>query len=60
MNYKVFRRIDELGRIVVPKELREKFQIENGDEVMIEYNEDGIIIYPEEYYKDVKRNNNES
>ena len=60
MNYKVFRRIDELGRIVVPQELREKFQIENGDEVMIEYNEDGIIIYPEEYYKDVKRNNNES
>ena len=60
MLYRVFRRIDELGRIVVPKELREKFHIENGDEVMIEYNEDGIIIHPEEYYKDVKRDSNEN
>ena len=59
MLYRVFRRIDELGRSVVPKELREKFHIENGDEVMIEFNEDGIIIHPEEYYKDVKRDNNE-
>ena len=56
MLYRVFRQIDELGRIVVPKELRERFRIKNGDEVMIEFNENGIIIHPEEYYKDVKRN----
>ena len=56
MFYRVFRQIDELGRIVIPKELRERFGIKNGDEVMIEFNEDGIIIHPEEYYKDVKRN----
>ena len=55
MLYRVFRQIDELGRIVVPKELRERFRIKNGDEVMIEFNENGIIIHPEEYYKDVKQ-----
>ena len=58
MFYRVFRQIDELGRIVIPKELRERFGIKNGDEVMIEFNEDGIIIHPEEYYKDVERKSN--
>jgi AbrB family looped-hinge helix DNA binding protein len=57
MFYRVFRQIDELGRIVIPKELRERFGMKSGDEVMIEFDEDGIIIHPEEYYKDVKRNN---
>ena len=44
MTYRVFRQIDELGRIVVPKELRVMFGIENGDEVRIEYDEKGILI----------------
>ena len=58
MTYRVFRQIDELGRIVVPKELRGKFGIETGDEVMIECDEKGILICSEEYYKDVERKSN--
>lgn len=60
MLYRVFRQVDELGRVVIPKELREKFGMKTGDEVMIEYNEGGIIIHPEEYYKDVKRSDDEN
>ena len=46
---------------IVPK-VKEKISeyIKNGDEVMIEYNEGGIIIHPEEYYKDVKRSDDEN
>ena len=44
MFYRVFRQIDELGRVVIPKELRERFGMKSGDEVMIEFDEDGIII----------------
>lgn len=46
MFYRVFRQIDELGSVVIPKELRERFGMESGDEVMIEFNEDGVIIHP--------------
>ena len=58
MTYKVFRRIDELGRIVVPKELRVELGIENGDEVMMECDGDCIIIRTEGYYRNVERKSN--
>ncbi len=31
----IVRKIDELGRVVIPKELRRSLSIENGDEVEI-------------------------
>ena len=40
----VTRKIDKLGRIVLPIDCRKKLGIENGSEVFIEANEDTIII----------------
>ena len=40
----IVRKIDELGRIVVPKEMRQSLSIENGDEVEILFTEDGILV----------------
>ena len=40
----VIRKIDELGRIVVPKEIREKLEINNCDEVEISVKGKSIII----------------
>ena len=38
------KRIDELGRIVIPKQLREKFKINSYDELDIFIKENGIFI----------------
>ena len=38
------RKIDDLGRISVPKEMRVKIGLENGDEVNVELVGDKIII----------------
>lgn len=40
----VVRRIDELGRIVIPKEIRRRFQIDNGDLVDIFIENSHIIL----------------
>lgn len=40
----VFRRIDELGRIVVPKEIRENLHIKSGDSLEIFLEDDGIVL----------------
>ena len=40
----VVRRIDELGRIVVPKEIRKKMYIESGDPLEIFVDGDHIIL----------------
>lgn len=40
----ILRRIDELGRIVVPKEIRKKLKIREGDNLDIFVNEDYIIL----------------
>jgi len=40
----VVRRIDELGRIVIPKELRDAYGIESGDPVEFYTTDDEIII----------------
>lgn len=39
----IVRKIDELGRIVIPKEIRKSFNIRNGEDVLI-YVEDNLII----------------
>jgi AbrB family looped-hinge helix DNA binding protein len=38
------RNLDELGRIVIPKEMRKKLNIENGDPVNIECTGNEVII----------------
>lgn len=40
----ILRRIDELGRIVVPKEIRKKLKIREGDNLDIFVNEDSVIL----------------
>lgn len=39
----IIRKIDDLGRIVVPKEIRRKIKINEGDQVDISLSKDGII-----------------
>ena len=40
----IVRRIDDLGRVVIPKEIRKKFGIEEGDLLEIFVNKDEIIL----------------
>lgn len=40
----VVRRLDELGRVVIPKEIRKRLKIKNGDMVDIFTNNDVIIL----------------
>ena len=44
----IVRRIDELGRIVIPKELRKKFNIKDGESVEI-FTDDGNLIVLKKY-----------
>lgn len=43
-NTGITRKLDELGRIVIPKELRTNFKIEEGDQIEFFLNNDEIII----------------
>ena len=38
----IVRRIDDLGRVVIPKEIRHRFLIEEGDPLEIFVDDDGI------------------
>ncbi|MGE4274077.1 MAG: AbrB/MazE/SpoVT family DNA-binding domain-containing protein [Desulfitobacterium sp.] len=40
----IVRRIDDLGRVVIPKEIRRTLQIAEGDPVEIFTEEEGIIL----------------
>ena len=40
----IIRRIDELGRIVIPKEIRKNMRIDNGESLEIFVDEDNIIL----------------
>lgn len=41
----IVRRIDDLGRIVIPKEIRRSFRIKEGDPLEIFTNADGEVIF---------------
>ena len=41
----IVRRIDELGRVVIPKEIRRSFRIKEGDPLEIFTNADGEVIF---------------
>lgn len=55
MNNEYVRKIDELGRIVVPKELRNNLKIQDNENVLITQKDDNICIskysYLENYNK---------
>ena len=40
----IVRRIDELGRIVIPKEMRKNLRIKTGDNLEIMVNDDTIVL----------------
>ena len=42
----IIRRIDDLGRIVIPKEIRRKFKINEGAPLEICIIDDGILLKP--------------
>ena len=52
MKFSVTKRIDNLGRIVVPIEMRKCYKIEINDEIELIPTEDGIIMK-----KKIKKNN---
>jgi len=43
---RVKTRVGPKGQVVIPKELRDEFQLTPGDEVMFDVGEDTILIYP--------------
>lgn len=51
----IVRRIDDLGRIVIPKEIRRHFGIKEGDALELYTTEDGICLIP--YFDEVSLRN---
>ena len=47
----IVRRIDDLGRIVIPKEVRQKLKIKPGDPFEIVLDGDKIVLVP---YKEIE------
>ena len=41
----IVRRIDDLGRVVIPKEIRRTMRIREGDPLEIYTNSDGLYVY---------------
>ena len=50
----ILRRIDELGRIVVPKEIRKKLKIREGDSIDIFVTNDTIVLKKYSLLKDLE------
>ena len=44
MNTGIVRKIDELGRIVIPKEIRKSLNIRNGEDVQIFIRDEEIVL----------------
>ncbi len=47
----VTRKLDELGRIVIPKEIRNNFKIEEGDQIEFYLNDNEIVIKKPSFLK---------
>ena len=54
MNTGMVRKIDELGRIVIPKEIRNSLHIKNGEDVSIFIKEDMIVLKKSEKMLSIK------
>ena len=50
----ILRRIDELGRIVIPKEIRRKLKIREGDNLDIYVTQDSIVLKKYSLLKDLE------
>ena len=44
MNFAIKRHVDELGRIVLPKDMRKYYGINRGDALEIVATEEGILV----------------
>ncbi len=49
MKTKNYRQIDELGRLVIPADLRSQYGLKPGDKVWFSSYDDGILIHSEDY-----------
>ena len=45
----IVRRIDDLGRIAIPKEIRQTLNIKEGDPLEMFVDEEGLILQPYEW-----------
>lgn len=55
-NTGVIRKIDELGRIVIPKEIRKNLNIRNGEDLQIFIEEDKIVLKKHQKMLSIKEN----
>ena len=53
-NTGIVRRIDDLGRIMIPKEVRRKLNIREGDSLEVSYTDDGGVFF-RKYLTDEER-----
>ena len=53
-NFKIIRKIDSLGRIVIPMDIRRAFNINSGDDIEINITGDSILIKKSESKKETK------
>lgn len=51
----IIRRIDDLGRVVIPKEIRRGMKIREGDPLELFLTENGVEFRPYDYMQDVER-----
>lgn len=54
----ITRKIDELGRLVIPKEIRKTLKIKNGDDLEIYVEEDKIIMKKYSVLQNMKQESN--
>ena len=40
----IIRRVDDLGRVIIPRELRKKMELEEGDPLELYYDDDKKIV----------------
>ena len=52
MKPEIIRKIDELGRLVIPKDLRKMYGFKTGDDVYFTCQDDGILLHTLEEYVD--------
>ena len=54
LRFKIIRKIDSLGRIVIPMDIRRAFNINSGDDIEINITGDSILIKKSESKKETK------
>lgn len=51
MNIKIIRKVDKLGRIVIPKDVRSTLSIKDGDDIEITLENNSIVIRKAQSHK---------